>query len=315
MRSFQRPQTLDPVPGDVVRALHLIDRSAGAESSHADQLPQLLNALGEQARIESVTASSAIEGVIVDQARVPKLVSGRPGRLRGRSEAEFAGYTAALDYLYRGDTGEPSIGLVLHLHRLLFSLADGRGGHVKSEDNLVVDRDPDGSRMVRFQPVSARETPHHMEELIARSSEAFRRGDHHPLIIAAAFALDFLCIHPFADGNGRVARLMTNHLLQHTGYGVGRYVSVEHIVYESKHDYSASLRACQRNVGSTMVDTMFGHGPAISSRGWPRRSCGSSLASLRAHHAAQSRTGSVTTCSCMRRTRLPSRTFGALYPA
>ena len=99
MRSFQHAQTLDPVPGDVVALLRQIDRAAGAEGRYADQLPQLLGALREQARVESITASSAIEGVVVDDVRIPKLVSGTPGVLRNRSEAEFAGYSSALDYL------------------------------------------------------------------------------------------------------------------------------------------------------------------------------------------------------------------------
>ncbi|HMK96366.1 MAG TPA: hypothetical protein VK425_02405, partial [Acidimicrobiales bacterium] len=105
MRSFQRTETLSPVPGDVVATLRRIDRAAGAEARYADQLPQLLEALREQARIESVTASSAIEGIVVEQARVPRLVSGAASRFRDRSEAEFAGYTVALDYLNRDAPG------------------------------------------------------------------------------------------------------------------------------------------------------------------------------------------------------------------
>ncbi len=243
MRSFQRAATLDPVPGGVVQSLRRIDLAAGAESRYADQLPQLLDALRQQARIESITASSAIEGVLVDEARVSKLVSGGTGRFRNRSEAEFAGYTAALDYLNQSNPSELTVGLILHLHRLLFASTDGRGGYFKAEDNLVVDRHPDGTRTVLFEPVSARETPFYVEELVARSWDAIQRGEHHPLIVAAAFVLDFLCIHPFGDGNGRVGRLITSYLLQHVGYGIGRYVSLEQLIYGSKDDYYAALRA------------------------------------------------------------------------
>jgi Fic family protein len=243
MRSFQHPQTLDPVPGDVVATLRRIDRAAGAEGRYADQLPQLLDALREQARVESITASSAIEGVVVDDARVPRLVSGAPGVLRNRSEAEFAGYSSALDYLNQEDPGELSVGLVLHLHRLLFSFTDGRGGYFKTDDNLVTDRLPDGSRQVRFEPVSAAETPLFMGELVARSVAALGQDGLHPLIVTAAFALDFLCIHPFADGNGRVARLATSYLMGRTGYGVGRYVSLEQLIYDTKDDYYGALGA------------------------------------------------------------------------
>jgi Fic family protein len=243
MRSFVRPSTLDPVPGDIVSVLRRIDTAAGAEARYADQLPQLLRGLQQQARIESVTASSAIEGVHVADARVHHLVSGDPQRLRDRSEAEFAGYSAALDHVNERDPGELSVGLILHLHRLLFSFTGGRGGHFKSEDNLVVDRHADGTTTTRFTPVSSNETPFYVDELVVRTNAAFHDGTTHPLLVVAAFALDLLCVHPFADGNGRVARLATTHLLQRAGYGVGRYVSVEQLIYETKDDYYRTLAA------------------------------------------------------------------------
>ena len=243
MRSFTRASTLDPVPGDIVILLRRIDMAAGAEARHLDQLPRLLGALQEQARIESVTASSAIEGVHVADGRVINLVSGSPQRIRDRSEAEFAGYSAALDYLNKQDPGELTVGLVLHLHRLLFSWTDGRGGRFKGEDNLVIDRHPDGSTSTRFAPVGWLETPFYMDELVARTNTALGDNETHPVLVIAAFVLDLLCIHPFADGNGRVARLATTHLLQRAGYGVGKYVSVEQLIYETKDEYYRSLAA------------------------------------------------------------------------
>jgi Fic family protein len=174
---------------------------------------------------------------------VPNLLSGNPQRIRNRSEAEFAGYSAALDYLNQQDPGELTVGLVLHLHRLLFSFTDGRGGHFKAEDNVVIDRHPDGSTSTRFTPVGWEETTFYVDELVARTNTALRDNDIHPLLIVAAFALDLLCIHPFADGNGRVARLATTHLLQRSGYRVGKYVSVEQLIYETKDEYYRSLAA------------------------------------------------------------------------
>lgn len=243
MRSFTRASTLDPVPGDIVALLRRIDMAAGAEARYLDQLPQLLGALQEQARIESVTASSAIEGVHVAEVRVPNLVSGNPQRIRDRSEAEFAGYSAALDYLNQQGPGDLAVGLVLHLHRLLFAFTDGRGGQFKVDDNLVIDRHPDGSTSTRFAPVGWQETPFYVDELVARTNTALRDNETHPLLVIAVFVLDLLCIHPFADGNGRVARLVTTHLLQRAGYGVGRYVSVEQLIYETKDEYYRSLEA------------------------------------------------------------------------
>jgi Fic family protein len=242
MRSFQRSTTLDPVPGIIVATLRSIDLAAGAEARYVDQLPQLLAALREQARVESVTASSAIEGVTVAGARVPRLLSPNPTRFRDRSEAEFAGYTASLDYLNHADAGALSVGLILHLHRLLFSFVDdGDGGRFKVDDNLVIDRHADGSITIRFEPVPAAETEYYVHELVERTNSAFDEGIHHPLLISAAFGLDLLCIHPFGDGNGRIARLISSHLMQRTGYGVGRYVSVEQLIFDTKDDYYQAL--------------------------------------------------------------------------
>lgn len=241
MRSFEHPQTFDPVPGSIVGLLRLIDQGAGGEARHADQLPQLLAALRVQARIESVTASSAIEGVTVDNARVSKLVSGTESRFRNRSEEEFVGYTEALDYLYAMPAESLSVGLVCHLHRLLYSHTDGRGGSFKLDDNVVTKSHPDGTRSIRFTPVSAQETPFYMEELIVRTEATLATGTHHPLLVAAAFTLDFLCIHPFADGNGRIARLLTTYLMQRAGYGVGRYISLEQLIFDARDEYYKSL--------------------------------------------------------------------------
>jgi Fic family protein len=243
MRSFQRDATMDPVPGVIVAMLRAIDLAAGAEARSVDQLPQLLGGLQEQARIESITASSAIEGVVVDDVRVPALVSANPPRLRNRSEKEFAGYRAALDYLHQQDPGTLSIGLILHLHRLLFSFVDGGGGRFKLNDNLIINRHDDGTTTTRFEPVPAAETEHYVAELVDRTHDALAAGVVHPMLITAAFGLDLLCIHPFADGNGRVARLMTTYLMSRSGYGVGRYVSLEQLIYETKDEYYAALGA------------------------------------------------------------------------
>ena len=241
MRSFLQPTTFDPVPASVVALLRRVDFAAGGEALFRDQVPELLGSLRDEARVESVTASSAIEGVEVDRLRAPAILTGRATRLRDRSEEEFAGYTDALDYLYGGDAGDVSVGLVLHLHRLLFSRTDAPGGAFKTADNLVVDRHRDGTRQVRFEPVPARETPWFVQELAQRTNEALRAREQHPLLVVAAFGLDLLCIHPFDDGNGRVARLLSGYLLQRAGYGVGRYVSIEQLLYESKDEYYSAL--------------------------------------------------------------------------
>lgn len=243
MRSFQRSTTLDPVPGVIVATLRAIDLAAGAEARYVDQLPQLLEALREQARIQSITASSAIEGIIVDETRVAGLVSANPSRFRNRSEGEFAGYTAAQDYLQQSEPGPVTVGLILHLHRLLYSLVDGDGGRFKLDDNLVVDRHLDGSTATRFAPVPAAETANYMRELVDRANIALEEGSVHPLLVTAAFGLDLLCIHPFGEGNGRISRLVMGHMMQAAGYRVGRYVSIEQLIFDTKDGYYGQLAA------------------------------------------------------------------------
>jgi len=127
------------VPAGVVTRLSVVDAGRGSDALYADQLPGLLKELADAARVESVIASSAIEGIVVEQARAERIVRGADQRLRVRSEKELAGYRDALDYLFQDDPGHISVGLILHLHRLLFRRTGGGGGQFKTVDNLVVD--------------------------------------------------------------------------------------------------------------------------------------------------------------------------------
>lgn len=233
---------LASVPGPLVTRLSRIDVSRGREQLYQDKLPQLLTELGTRARIASVTASSALEGVVVaDQTRARQILDGRAGTLRTRSEQEFAGYRAALDYLMTEDWRPLNVGLILHLHRLLWSQTQAPGGSFKLDDNIVVDRAPDGTTTVRFTPVSAGDTPARTRELVDAYVDSVERGIHHPILLMGLFVLDLLTIHPFSDGNGRVVRVLTNALLQDAGYCVGRYVSIEQIIARSSDDYYATL--------------------------------------------------------------------------
>ena len=243
MRSFQRADTVDPVPAAIVRLLRRIDLGAGSEGRYLDQLPDLLSGFTQSARVESVTASSAIEGIVVDSSRREALLGPGARRFRNRSEAEFAGYRLALDYVLQNDPEPLSVGLVLHLHRLLGSHTDAGGGSFKLDDNVVVERDVDGRRHVRFTPVPAHETLHYVAELVDRTNDALDRETTHPLLTVSAFVLDLLCIHPFADRNGRVARLLTTNLLDRAGYRAVRYISLEQLLFERKVDYYESLAA------------------------------------------------------------------------
>lgn len=208
-------------------------------------MPELLAQLSEDARIASITASNAIEGVVVEGNRAEQIIEGSR-RFRNRNEREFAGYRDAIDELVRQDTPERlDVPFVLHLHRLLFAHSGGRGGHLKSDQNLIVSFES-GSREVVFEPTPPGETEFQLTELLARYEAAKREGIAHPLVLTGAFLVDFLAIHPVADGNGRLARLLTTHELLGQDYRVARYVSVEQRIYESKSSYYQALYESQR---------------------------------------------------------------------
>jgi Fic family protein len=230
------------VPAQVVGRLSAIDFGRGSEALYRDQMPGLLTELADRARVQSITASSAIEGVIVaDADRAQRIINRQATTLRNRSEQELAGYRDAQDYLLREDWRPLNAGLILHLHRLLFAHTAMPGGAFKTEDNLVVDRSPDGSTTIRFKPVSAASTPFAIDDLIDRYRDAAAAGKHHPVLLSGLFVLDLLVIHPFEDGNGRVARLLTGAMLNEHGYTVGRYVSVEQVIAESADAYYQAL--------------------------------------------------------------------------
>ncbi len=245
MRSFiDFDKTFGGQPPELGAVLARIDTGRGQERLFEDQVPELLQRLSESARVASITASNAIEGVVLDPDRAERIAEG--ARFRNRNEKEFAGYRDAIDALVRLDAFEPlSVTFVLHLHRLLFRHAGGRGGYLKSDQNLIVSYES-GRREVVFTPPPPEETEYLLTELFARYNEAKAEERAHPLVLVAAMVLDFLAIHPFADGNGRLARLLTTYELLAQGYGVARYVSIEQSIYESKNTYYARLHESQR---------------------------------------------------------------------
>jgi Fic family protein len=239
-------RSLGSQPARVGVLLSRIDVGKGREGLYRDQLPELLGSLAQRTRVESIRASTAIEGYEVGAERAERLAA-QPGvRIRNRNEREFAGYRDAIDDLMRTDRPERlSQPFVLHLHRLLYARSGGNGGHYKDADNEIVVYGESGRREVIFRPPSWRETEFLMGELIDRYNGACDVQAAHPVVLLGAFVLDFLAIHPVADGNGRLARLLTTHELLRAGYGVARYVSVEQRIYETKASYYESLRQSQ----------------------------------------------------------------------
>jgi Fic family protein len=242
---FDLDLTLGSQPRDLGPVLSQIDTGKGKEQLFEDQRPEVLTRLAENARIASIEASNAIEGVVVDGGRAELIADGSQ-RYRNRNEREFAGYRDAVDLLMQQGVEERlSVPFILHLHRLLFRYADGRGGSLKQDDNLIVSYEG-GSRETIFAPVPADQTEFTLGELVTRYEDARAAGQTHPVVLIGALVLDFLAIHPVADGNGRLARLLTTHELLRAGYGIARFISIEKRIYESKNTYYKALYDSQR---------------------------------------------------------------------
>ncbi len=234
-------RTFGGQPRELGAELARIDTGKSQERLFADQAPQLLRALSKNARI----ASNAIENVTVAKDRAERIAEGSP-RFRNRNEKEFAGYRDAIDSIMRLELYEPlTVPLFLHFHRLLFKHSGGRGGHLKSDQNLIVSYET-GRREIVFEPPDEHDTPMLLTELLDRYNEAKREGRTHPIVLIGALIVDLLAIHPVADGNGRLARLLTTYELLDVGYGVARYVSVEQRIFEAKNVYYQSLYESQR---------------------------------------------------------------------
>jgi hypothetical protein len=172
MKSFiDAPSAFDGMPADVGVLLGRIDVSKGREQLYEDQMPELLQTLSEQSRVESIRASNAIEGIEVEEDRAEKLAGSDQPRPRNRSEKEFAGYRDAIDEMMRADRLElPTVPYLLHLHRVLFQYTEARGGYLETEDNLIASRE-DGRRRIDFKPPPWQET----EVSCARCSTATKR--------------------------------------------------------------------------------------------------------------------------------------------
>jgi Fic family protein len=225
----------------MVRSIALIAEHKGHEELFRRQSPQVLETLRRAAVISSTEASNRIEGIVASRRRIEQLVEGS-SEPRDRPEQEIAGYRDVLSTIHDHRSDIPlTSGTVLQLHRDLFQFSPQPGGRWKTVDNEIVERLPDGGVRLRFQPVPAFETPAAMDALHAGFATAWERGEIDRLLLVAAYVLDFLCIHPFLDGNGRMARLLTLLLLYRAGFGVGRFISLEQIVERSRESYYEAL--------------------------------------------------------------------------
>lgn len=233
---------LGMVPSRSAAALAEASAGRGREEAFRRQNPQVLQGLMEVALIQSTGSSNAIEHITVAPGRVTELVQDKTTP-QSRSEEEIAGYRRVLDTIHSSAEHIPfTSSVVLQLHRDIYSFTPTPGGHFKSSQNEVARFDQQGNKLeVIFEGMSPFETPGAMDELHERFADAIESGEHSPLLLSAVYVFDFLMIHPFNDGNGRLSRLLTLLLLYHCGHEIGRFISLEKLVEESKETYYESL--------------------------------------------------------------------------
>jgi Fic family protein len=223
--------------------LRALGEYRGKQQLFVAQSPEVLSDLRQVAVVESTESSNRLEGVVVAPHRLKSLVL-KNATPQSRSEQEVAGYRDALGLIHESEEEMPfSEGTILQLHSMLYRYMPQPGGRWKATNNDIIERHPDGSSRIRFRPIAAHLTPMAMADMMARYRTALDQHLADPLVLVPLVVLDFLCIHPFPDGNGRMARLLTLQLLYHFDYAVGRFISLERIFEESKESYYETLEA------------------------------------------------------------------------
>ena len=226
---------------EIVKKLTLIHEYKGEQRLFIETHKDELNELVEIAKVQSTEASNRIEGISTANDRLKNLVQAKTTP-RNRDESEIAGYRDVLNTIHESYDYIPiNANYLLQLHRDLYKfLGNVDGGTFKTADNIIREMDMEGYEYIRFKPVAAWETPASIDELCKAFRAAKEEVD--PLLLDIMFVLDFLCIHPFNEGNGRMSRLITLLLLYQSGFIVGKYISTEKIIEESKETYYEVLQ-------------------------------------------------------------------------
>lgn len=208
-----------------------------------DEYERIFTELEKIAVVQSVKSSNAIEGIVTSDERIEEIVNQNSKPLN-HNENEIAGYRDSLNeiHLHYKDI-ELSENTILRLHEIMMSYTGAEdAGKYKINENYIVEEDKDGNRKMRFKPLGSKETPEAMEQLILAYHDASNNSNINPLLLIPCFILDFLCIHPFRDGNGRMSRLLTLLLLYKNGFDVGKYVSFEEQINNNKGYYYETLK-------------------------------------------------------------------------
>jgi Fic family protein len=228
---------------EIVSLLTQIHEYKGEQILFIEAKADTLTQLVEVAKIQSTESSNKIEGIYTSDDRLKSLVSNKTTP-RTRNEQEIAGYRDVLSTIHESHDFIPvKPSIILQLHRDLYKFSGKNiGGSYKGADNVIAEEDNEGNKHVRFNPVPAWETPAAIDAICEAFDEILAQTDADPLLIIPMFILDFLCIHPFNDGNGRMSRLLTLLLLYRAGYIVGKYVSIEKLIEQTKETYYEALQ-------------------------------------------------------------------------
>ena len=228
---------------DIVALLTQIHEYKGEQSLFIETKADSLTTLVEIAKIQSTEASNKIEGIYTSEARLKSLVKDKTTP-KTRNEREIAGYRDVLNTIHESYEYIPvRANMILQLHRDMYKYEGyDFGGKFKASDNVIEEVDEKGNKFIRFKTVSAWETSGAIENLCNEYDRAIGSGKIDPLVLIPMVVLDFLCIHPFNDGNGRISRLLTLLMLYRAGYIVGKYISIEHLIEKSKELYYECLQ-------------------------------------------------------------------------
>jgi len=228
--------------GQSISLLKAIGEYKGKQTLYFTQTPEVLETLKQVSIIESSESSNRLEGITAPHKRIEGIVLQKT-QPRNRSEEEIAGYRDALNLIHESANDIPfSENVILQIHSMMYRYMPTDGGVYKKIDNRIVDKNPDGTiKRIRFTPPSASMTPAAMKIMIEYYNLALEEERQEPLVVIPLTIFDFLSIHPFSDGNGRVARLLTLLLLYHYDFEVGRFISLERIFEESRETYYESL--------------------------------------------------------------------------
>ena len=231
---------------DVLGLIAAIYKEAGKQELYLKQRPEELEKLVEIAKIQSTEASNAIEGIVTTSTRIRQLVEEKTTP-RNRDEQEIAGYRDALNIIHENFDAIPiTRNYILQLHKVLYShLNNPMAGQTKSVQNYISATYPDGHTETLFTPLAPFETPEALDRICDEYNRVIGNMEAEPLIVIPIFIHDFLCIHPFNDGNGRMSRLLTTLLLYRNGFYVGKYISLEAKIAKNKDLYYAALRQAQ----------------------------------------------------------------------